>query len=111
MSNFKIGDRIIAYDVLEGSAVGWKGVVQLVNANLVHIRDANGNNSAFNVKQCRRLIKTKKRRVWLGKKDLTTLFNLGGTLAVEANILKTIVYESEDDFIEFIEVIKKKTNK
>lgn len=100
---FKQGDRVRVYNYLES----WDGVIcvappsrssVLRSSSCIWV-EGSGRSVWVHHKQCRRLIKKPKRRVWIRKRDIPLEGNiiLGVEVAGNASL----------DLIEFVEVKKK----
>lgn len=97
MSKFKVGDRAIVYYYDSTT----KGTIIQINNDTVLLRDDAGQDTGwFYYKQCRKLVKKERKRIWI----------LNGPLEAKFNTLEP-KYQKPNDlryYTEFVEVRKKK---
>lgn len=116
MSKFHVGDRVAVYGPAwspghEGRMVSHKAeVVAVIDACTLHIRPADGKLYFVHPKQCRRLKKRERRRVWVGQ--IRVITPKQDLRFMEARFTEPSDYEGTADgkpWIEFIEVRKKES--
>ncbi len=95
---FKVGDRVAVYD--GDRIVGVIGAIHKEGGLLVCLDEAYGGAKSYHPKQCRRLVKKQRRRVWLSRGAAAELH---GGISAEFFAQK----RNEDD-VEFVEVRKKR---
>lgn len=117
---FKVGDRVRVYGLVTeinatGGAPVYMGVSGKINLIKQHtgklVVDVEGLGTYLaHPKQCRRLIKKQKRRVWINEKWLQvsltkTWSDVGSGAAIQAPLI-ICSKDKREGFIEFIEVTK-----
>lgn len=93
---FKIGDRVVGYKHPDTPTVGH--VESVWNDDVIAITpDRNLSLRNFHFKQCRRLVKKNRRRIWMSESSLS---GSSGTWTLKRE-------DAARDMIEFVEVKKK----
>lgn len=109
----KTGDRVAAYywDDDDRTATRIVGTVFKSNKTETHIKDDNGVGLMFCTKQCRRLVKKPRRRVWVSPATLEKILESNSYSAAYYNNELLISRAPFDGSVEFIEVRKPKGEK
>jgi hypothetical protein len=111
MNKFKVGDRVAVYDGghrYEGNILEFSQVIGASSPYdcVVIRRVANGKTMSVHPKQCRRLGKKERRRVWMPQLNVDDMFKYP-----EYKDYTAILYKEKREgqsLVEFIEVRKKK---
>lgn len=69
MTEFKVGDRVRGYNYPSGDVIGTIEVVH-ENGALTVCPDKGSSRREFHRKQCRRLVRKKRREVWIHEGDI-----------------------------------------
>lgn len=94
---FEIGDRVAVYE--ENRFGRETGTIEFIGGDIVSVNTQNWGLIAANMKQCRRLVSTPRRRIWVPK-PLIEKLSMPDT--------DSLVYQKlKSDFVEFVEVSKR----
>lgn len=100
MSKFQAGDRVRVYENAESILTGT--VADLGGGKVRVLIEPHGASWVFHPKQCRKLVKKERRRVWIACRD-SGLSVFGGKLVNPAGIFRS----PSPEFVEFVEVRRK----
>lgn len=95
MNKFKVGDRVRAYE----KAFLTEGIIKLIQGKVIVI-ESNNNDHYFHRKQCRKLIKKPRRRIWVAVDQSRVVHNAYQTRA------QAIMDADDANLVEFVEVKK-----
>lgn len=108
MSKFKIGDRVMVYGAVQIGDQSYKArpggkatIIYYPNSEpYVQFDDDRDTHYSVDPKQCRRLVKKPRRRIWI--KTIVKNEYYKGTQYICSS------FKTDDSFVEFVEVLKKK---
>lgn len=103
-SKFKVGDRVRVYGHSDCARESFGGVVKEIHGAWLKVYSDGGSLVAAHPKQCRKLVKKERRRVWVNRGYLAQLPNDPGGYICSVPPAKSI----ETSYVEFIEVRRRK---